>query len=290
VVHRTRGLGRGTGAGMAGTVVLAALLLGLVGSPAATAAILDDRDPAAPIVVGDRVGALDATIRQLRAELPAAQVAVEVTTAAAEAAEQNLARTRVQGVPLARTDSGGALDAATTAILGDLAPEHATAGASRARQDAAAAIARRDQMQVQLTAATEERSRIVAELPAAGQHRTHWSIALLDLLGAPVTGENLRLLAAWIGAEANDVTLRNPLATTMPSLGARSVNDHGVKGYPSDEIGLDATVRTLRLGAYTEVVAALMRGDSAVRVATAIAASPWGTGENVLRRLQMDRR
>jgi hypothetical protein len=113
-------------------------------------------------------------------------------------------------------------------------------------------------------------------------------VQLLDRLVAPATAENVRALSAWIEAEFNRADLNNPLATTMPAPGARSVNDHGVKGYPSVAIGLDATVRTLRNGLYPGILAALAGGDSALRVVQAVAASPWGTGDNAVRRLQLD--
>jgi hypothetical protein len=119
----------------------------------------------------------------------------------------------------------------------------------------------------------------------SGQRRTWWCVALLDRLGFPVTSENVRGLVAWIEAESNAASLRNPLATTMGAPGAHNANSVGVKGYPSDEVGLTATVQTLLNGHYAGILAALERGDSALAITQAVALSPWGTGVNATRRL-----
>jgi hypothetical protein len=261
----------------------------LMAAPPAGAAYLQDQDSSAAVRLGDRVGVLDATIRDLQLELPVTEAAAASSEAAAETATILEIKTRTVGMPAIRTTSAGVLETAATAILGDLAPEYASASVIKARQDAQHAVAHRDDVRARLAAAVGERAGSIDALTTTGQ-RTQWSILLLDRLGAPITGENLRVLAAWIGAEANEVSLRNPLATTMDAPGARSMNSHGVKSYPSDEVGIDASVRTLRLGAYTGVVAALMRGESASQIATAIAASPWGTGQNVILRLALERR
>jgi hypothetical protein len=113
-------------------------------------------------------------------------------------------------------------------------------------------------------------------------------VALLDRLGAPVTQENLRGLFAWIDAESNAASLLNPLATTQGAAGARNANSVGVKGYPSVEVGLDATVITLHNGHYPNILAALASGDSALAITEAVAASPWGTGKNATIRLRSD--
>jgi hypothetical protein len=47
-------------------------------------------------------------------------------------------------------------------------------------------------------------------------------------------------------------------------------------------------MRTLRNGRYGGILAALAAGDSAARVVHAVAASHWGTGENAVRRLELE--
>jgi hypothetical protein len=264
-----------------------ALVSGGAGSAAAVS--LHDADPGAATEQIAKLAQLDAVIRSSQAALPAAEAAVQTTTATYTAAVAVDARIRNGGIAPAavstRTSVGGT-DTATNAILSDLAPEQAGTALDKAGQDVAEATSRRDQLRGALTTALGQRDGTLEELARTGQDRTSWSIQLLMRLDAPVTIENLRGLAAWIGAEANDASYRNPLATTMGATGARNVNDVGVKAYPSDDVGLDATVRTLHNGAYNDILAALSQGTSALQLVKAVAASPWGTGEHAVLRLQ----
>ncbi|MCZ7525879.1 MAG: hypothetical protein M5U14_05495 [Acidimicrobiia bacterium] len=132
--------------------------------------------------------------------------------------------------------------------------------------------------------------RATAALPAGldpGGDPSHARFArdLLARLGMPATTENVRAVVAWARAEGTSAAF-NPLATTQGMPGATDFNAVGVKSYASYRDGLDATVRTLRNGRYDEVLAALRDGTSAEAVARAVAASPWGTGEGVLRVLR----
>ena len=52
----------------------------------------------------------------------------------------------------------------------------------------------------------------------------------------------------------------------------------GVKNYLSYADGLDANVKVINNGLYSNILAALPRGDDAHNVAQAITNSPWGTG------------
>jgi hypothetical protein len=115
--------------------------------------------------------------------------------------------------------------------------------------------------------------------PAA---RQQFATDLLARLGMPQTAENLRALVAWQQAEGTRAAF-NPLATTQGSAGANDFNSVGVKNYTSYAQGLDATVTTLRNGRYGEILAALLDGSSASRLASAVERSPWGTGDGVRR-------
>ncbi len=255
---------------------------------------------AAPIVDADRTGAatvaarlaeVDTTLRVAEALLPAAVADADAAVAAldrARAAERNALAAHPITPDAEGSQPGAVADVAADAILDDLAPERATAERQLAEQAVTDRATRRDFLLVTIAAARDERFGLLATLEATGQARTRWSVALLDALGAPVTVENLRALSAWIGAEGNTVRANNPLATTMGAAGAVDLNDHGVKGYPNDAVGIDATVRTLRNGSYEPILDALFAGDSAERVVRAVAASPWGTGENAVKRLALD--
>jgi hypothetical protein len=126
-----------------------------------------------------------------------------------------------------------------------------------------------------------------AAVPANGDMRSpatrqQFAVDLLARLGMPQTAENMRAVVAWQQAEGTRAAF-NPLATTQGSGGATDFNPVGVKNYTNYAQGLDATVTTLRNGRYGEILAALLDGTSASRVAAAVARSPWGTGDGVSR-------
>jgi hypothetical protein len=121
-----------------------------------------------------------------------------------------------------------------------------------------------------------------ADGSSASGDRAKFAQDLLGGLGVPVTSENVRAVAAWADAEGTKAAF-NPLATTQGASGATNFNGVGVKNYASYEDGLAATLRTLTNGRYGPILDALRRGTSAEAVAQAVAASPWGTGQGVLR-------
>ena len=253
----------------------------------AEADALRDASPSAATEIVAQLVSVDATLRATQGALPQADADLLAAAAAAEAAKGGATGDAHLAAPV-ESGAGSVADSAAGAILGDLAPERAKSAQAASAEAVVAAQARSDELHATLTSATDQRIQLVQALAAGGHAKTHWSVALLDRLGAPVTIENIRALAAWIGAEANDARFRNPLATTMGASGATDVNEVGVKRYPTDDIGLDATVRTLTNGLYEPILDALQAGDSAVRVVAAVAASPWGTGENAVIRLRQD--
>ena len=256
-----------------------------MGAGPASAGPISDASPASAAALAARIINADATIRAGRLKLPAAEAAVTSTAAAAAAARAEQSSVAVSGLPAPGVGAGNVVDSATDAILDDLAPEDTSATVVQADAAAAQAIQQRDLVKLGLANAVKDRAAAITELAQSGQHRTWWCVSLLDRLGAPVTTENLRGLFAWIGAESNAASLLNPLATTMAAPGARNANSVGVKGYPNDLVGLDATVRTLHNGNYPGILAALAHGNNALALTNAVAASPWGTGINATRRL-----
>lgn len=110
-----------------------------------------------------------------------------------------------------------------------------------------------------------------------------WAAQLLHAIGAPVTAQNMRALIAWQRAEGGSARF-NPLNTTQPAHGASAYNSVGVRNYGSAAQGLNATAKTLLNGRYGNIVNLFRSGKaSAEQIATAVAASPWGTGKGVLR-------
>jgi hypothetical protein len=280
-----RGRGRLAFVAMVVVAVATAAVTLSFGAPTANAGPVRDADPGAAAQLAQQVVAADAAIRINTFVLPDADAKVVAAFIAATAAVAEEERTHIEGPSAPSVGTGDVLSAATSALLNDLAPEQASATRSAAEAVATAAVQHRDEVKFNLTAAIAKKAELIAALAQGGHRRSLWSVMLLDRLGAPVTSENLLGLAAWIEAESNGASFRNPLATTQGAPGARNVNSVGVKGYPTDEIGLDATVITLHNGHYPNILDALARGDSALRLTEAVAASPWGTGKNATIRL-----
>jgi peptidoglycan hydrolase CwlO-like protein len=148
----------------------------------------------------------------------------------------------------------------------------------KARKAAAAAAAR-------AAAAAARRAASAGYHPVSGTAGAYspasWAQALLGYLGLPRTSQNLTAITSWELAEGGNwfnSARYNPLDTTMPEPGATSMNSVGVKAYTSWAEGFTATVVTLHNGLYRPILAALQKGDDALAVAAAVAASPWGTG------------
>ncbi|HEY9715608.1 MAG TPA: hypothetical protein V6C72_19195, partial [Chroococcales cyanobacterium] len=124
--------------------------------------------------------------------------------------------------------------------------------------------------------------------PAASLGNTasidQFATALLEMLGLPVTPENLKFMEAWqkaegggVGAHDGDAAF-NPFNTTEDWNGATSINSVGVKSYKSLQDGLNATAKVMTNGYYGPILAALKKGNSAMADAEAVAQTPWGTG------------
>ena len=120
-------------------------------------------------------------------------------------------------------------------------------------------------------------------LNRAGVDPVQWAKDFLTRLGAPITGANVQAITAWEQAEGTKASY-NPLATTQGGFaGETQFNSVGVKNYVSYQDGLDANVKVINNGLYTNILAALQQGNDPMAVAKAIAASPWGTGSGVER-------
>jgi hypothetical protein len=115
--------------------------------------------------------------------------------------------------------------------------------------------------------------------------REQWARDFLSRLGMPESSENVRAMVAWQQAEGTKAQY-NPLATTQNMPGATKFNSVGVKNFTSYDDGLTANIEAITNGRYANILAALQQGTSATDVAQAIANSPWGTGQGVLRVLQ----
>jgi hypothetical protein len=119
-------------------------------------------------------------------------------------------------------------------------------------------------------------------------HSGSWAHDLLSMLNLPTSFENIKALTAWQKAEGGGSdgpshTNFNWLNTTRPLPGSSTINKVGVRSYANYHDGLVATAGALTNGRYGNILAALAQGTNAHAVASAIEASPWGTGGGVLR-------
>lgn len=113
--------------------------------------------------------------------------------------------------------------------------------------------------------------------------REEFAIKLLQEINAPVTQRNLYALVSWMHAEGSKATY-NPLATTQEWAGATNFNSVGVKNYPSLDVGVAATAKTLNYGAdrhlygYDKIRFRLRQDERPRRTLAAVESSSWGTG------------
>jgi peptidoglycan hydrolase-like protein with peptidoglycan-binding domain len=108
---------------------------------------------------------------------------------------------------------------------------------------------------------------------------------ILKSIGANVTDEKMTFLKAWRQAEGGR-SRNNPFNTTkdMPIDGVSNYNSVGVKNYPTRQAGLEATVKTLMLPYYKDLVAKLKNDNiTATDLADTDDLSTWGTGSGVSR-------
>lgn len=107
-------------------------------------------------------------------------------------------------------------------------------------------------------------------------------------LGVVPTNEKIKFFVAWRQAEGGKA-LNNPFNTTktMKADGITNYNSVGVKNYPTIDLGIDATVNTLKLKYYQDLMNKL---NNNMVTAEELANSPdlktWGTGRGVSRVLK----
>jgi hypothetical protein len=118
-----------------------------------------------------------------------------------------------------------------------------------------------------------------------GVPQQQWASDFLTKLGKPVTPENMRFVTAWEAAESGGGGGHfNPLNTTQGGFaGETNLNSVGVKNYTSYDDGIAANVKVINNGRYQPILDALDKGDNAMAAAQAVAQTPWGSGEGVMR-------
>jgi hypothetical protein len=84
-------------------------------------------------------------------------------------------------------------------------------------------------------------------------------------------------------AEGGDVA-NNPINTTMHMPGSTRFNSADVQNYPTAEIGIQATVKTLKLKGhgYEKIVSLMKANAPATDIVKAVGESDWGTGGGLI--------
>jgi hypothetical protein len=107
--------------------------------------------------------------------------------------------------------------------------------------------------------------------------------AILKKLGVKETAEKIKFFLAWRQGEGGQAR-NNPFNTSkdVPGDADTKYNSHGVRNYPDRQTGLEATVATLKLPFYKEILD-LLRKDTvtAKELAQTHALKKWGTGKMV---------
>ncbi len=103
---------------------------------------------------------------------------------------------------------------------------------------------------------------------------------LLELLGAPVSEENMKFMYAWRQAEGKGGRY-NPFNTTWKLPNSTVMNKAGVRNYETINDGMAATVKTLKSGRYDCIVNGLKNDIGASNIAKCDSLKVWGTGDLV---------
>ena len=109
--------------------------------------------------------------------------------------------------------------------------------------------------------------------------------AILKGLGVNETPEKIKFLHAWRQGEGGHAK-NNPFNTTkdVPGDADTKYNSVGVRNYPDRQTGLSATLATLKLPYYRDIVQMLHNDNvTAAELANSQGLKTWGTGDNVKR-------
>ena len=125
--------------------------------------------------------------------------------------------------------------------------------------------------------------------PGTPNLSTKWAKDFLTQIGAPVTTQNMKAMSAWMASEnggggpatgigTNDA-MWNPLNTKqhMNHSWKPGNMSEDVQAYESYTSGMQATVKTIKNGRYTNILNALKKGNDTNAVLAAVNESPWGS-------------
>jgi len=114
-------------------------------------------------------------------------------------------------------------------------------------------------------------------------NRNAWASSFIDAIGAVHGDRNAWALVSWMQAEGGNAKW-NPLNTTwdMHVAGQSNYNSTGVKNYPSFEVGLEASKKTILQTnpdyGFVAILRRLRNDAPAFKTLLAVEDSRWGTG------------
>jgi len=113
--------------------------------------------------------------------------------------------------------------------------------------------------------------------------------SILKCLGAEPTKSNMLFMYAWRQSEGGQAK-NNPFNTTMKMPGATNISNTsvGVKNYPTPEVGIEATCKTLKNGrdkyGYDKIIDGFKNDVGISKLSDAVINSKWGT-KDLLRKV-----
>lgn len=107
-----------------------------------------------------------------------------------------------------------------------------------------------------------------------------WQDLVLDGIGAPKSPTNLQALTAWMQSEGMPAEAHNPLAVSDRSYSYKMVPPWAEPFYPSQGVGVAATLKTLKgsAGNYGPIRDALKHDAGFMAIWQAVNASSWCHG------------
>jgi hypothetical protein len=113
--------------------------------------------------------------------------------------------------------------------------------------------------------------------------------SILKCLGAEPTKSNMLFMYAWRQSEGGKAR-NNPFNTTMKMPGATNISNTSVcvKNYPTPEVGIEATCKTLKNGrdkyGYDKIIDGFKNDVGISKLSDAVINSKWGT-KDLLRKV-----
>lgn len=116
-------------------------------------------------------------------------------------------------------------------------------------------------------------------MPTASGTTPQWIVDLFKKLGVAPTPTNVQAFELWSKSEVpNALEYNNPLNTSLDASHYQLQPGTQIPIYPSEQIGVAETAKTLQESGYSNVVAVLKQGGDLTHIYEAINSSKWDAG------------